>query len=82
MPLITISKSVKGDFNLEELLTTAKAISSIGFPAVMCLILLYRMDKQANMYAESESKLREVIANNTMMINELCIRLGGTNKNG
>lgn len=61
---------------MEDLTGLAKIVSTIGFPAVMCLILLYRMDKQAIMYSESESKLREVITNNTVMIKELCIRLG------
>lgn len=61
---------------MEDLTGLAKIVSTIGFPAVMCLILLYRMDKQAIMYSESESKLREVITNNTVMIRELCIRLG------
>lgn len=61
---------------MDDLTGIAKVISTIGFPAVMCLILLYRMDKQAIMYSESESKLREVITNNTVMIKELCIRLG------
>lgn len=61
---------------MEDLTGLAKIVSTIGFPAVMCLILLYRMDKQAIMYSESESKLREVISNNTVMIKELCIRLG------
>lgn len=64
---------------MEDITGIAKVISTIGFPAVMCLILLYRMDKQAQMYAESESKLREVITNNTVMIKELCIRLGDKN---
>lgn len=61
---------------MDDLTGIAKVISTIGFPAVMCLILLYRMDKQAQMYSESEMKLREVITNNTVMIKELCIRLG------
>lgn len=61
---------------MDDLTGIAKVISTIGFPAVMCLILLYRMDKQAQMYSESETKLREVITNNTVMIKELCIRLG------
>lgn len=61
---------------MDDLTGIAKVISTIGFPTVMCLILLYRMDKQAIMYSESESKLREVITNNTVMIKELCIRLG------
>lgn len=61
---------------MEDLTGLAKIVSTIGFPAVMCLVLLYRMDKQAIMYSESESKLREVITNNTVMIKELCIRLG------
>lgn len=61
---------------MEDLTGLAKIVSTIGFPAVMCLILLYRMDKQAIMYSESESKLREVITNNTVIIKELCIRLG------
>lgn len=64
---------------MDDITGIAKVISSIGFPAVMCLILLYKMDKQAQMYSESETKLREVIINNTVMIKELCIRLGDKN---
>lgn len=55
-----------------ELLDYCNAISSVGFPIVMCLILLYKMDKQETLYRENEKNLRDVIERNTLAINDLC----------
>lgn len=48
-----------------------QAISQIGFPIFMCLLLLKRMQEQDNLYRENEGKLREVIERNTLAITKL-----------
>lgn len=45
--------------------------SSFGFPAIMCILLFRKMEKQAIMYTNNETKLRQVISENTMAIMEL-----------
>lgn len=49
----------------------AQAISQIGFPIFMCLLLLKRMQEQDDLYRENESKLRDVIERNTLAITKL-----------
>lgn len=66
---------------MESIEIVTKVISTVGFPTFMCLLLLYRMDKQAEMYKENEEKLRDVINSNTMILKELCLKIGG-NSNG
>ena len=48
-----------------------QAISQIGFPIFMCLLLLKRMQEQDNLYRENEGKLRDVIERNTLAITKL-----------
>lgn len=57
----------------------AQAISQIGFPIFMCLLLLKRMQEQDNLYRENESKLRNVIERNTLAITKL-LREGDINE--
>ena len=57
----------------------AQAISQIGFPIFMCLLLLKRMQEQDNLYRENEGKLRDVIERNTLAITKL-IREGEINE--
>lgn len=57
----------------------AQAISQIGFPIFMCLLLLKRMQEQDNLYRENESKLRDVIERNTLAITKL-LREGDINE--
>ena len=45
--------------------------SSFGFPAIMCILLFRKMEKQENRYINNETKLRQVISENTMAIMEL-----------
>lgn len=49
----------------------AQAISQIGFPIFMCLLLLKRMQEQDDLYRENEGKLRDVIERNTLAITKL-----------
>ena len=57
----------------------AQAISQIGFPIFMCLLLLKRMQEQDDLYRENESKLRNVIERNTLAITKL-LKEGDTNE--
>lgn len=45
--------------------------SSFGFPAIMCIMLFRKMEKQEARYINNESKLRQVITDNTVAILEL-----------
>ena len=49
--------------------------SSFGFPAIMCILLFRKMEKQENRYINNEAKLRQVISENTMAIMELKTQL-------
>lgn len=44
------------------------AVSTVGFPAVMCLLLLKKLDTQESRYAKNETQLRKVISENTLAI--------------
>ena len=56
-----------------------QAISQIGFPIFMCLLLLKRMQEQDYLYRENESKLRDVIERNTLALTKL-LREGDVNE--
>lgn len=45
--------------------------SNFGFPAIMCIMLFKKMEKQETRYMNNESKLRSVITENTQAILEL-----------
>lgn len=49
----------------------AELISSVGFPIVMCLILVYRMKEQEKDYREQETRFQQMIDNNTNALNNL-----------
>ena len=50
-------------------------ISSLGYPIVMSLILLYMMDSNEKKYDETIEGLRKTIENNTLTLTRLCERL-------
>ena len=54
-----------------ELPTIVELIGSIGFPIVMCLILLQYMDKQNEKHDKEVHELTETINNNTKILTEL-----------
>lgn len=47
------------------------AITTVGFPIVMCLILFWYMTKQSEEHKEETETLRGVIENNTNSITKL-----------
>lgn len=58
------------------------AISTVGFPIVMTLLLLYMMDKQNTQHKEEIGKLDETLQQNTLVIQKLYDHLTGDDKNG
>ena len=50
-------------------------ISSLGYPIVMSLILLYMMDGNEKKYDETIEGLRKTIENNTITLTKLCEKL-------
>lgn len=58
------------------------AVSTVGFPAVMCLLLLKKMDTQEKRYASNENQLRKVISENTVAILSLKAQLERRANNG
>lgn len=57
------------------------AISTVGFPIVMCLLLLYVLYKQNEEHKEEMNKMNESLANNTLAIQHLADILEGRKKN-
>lgn len=55
---------------------TLNLISSIGFPAVMCLLMFKEFREQDKMHREETDHLRDAIDNNTLAITRLLDKLG------
>lgn len=52
------------------------AISTVGFPIVMCLILVYVVYKMNEQHKEEMNKMNEALNNNTLAIQHLSDLLG------
>lgn len=55
-------------------------IGSVGFPIVMCMILVYRMREQDEKHANETKQLSDAIQSNTLVMQKLCDKLGGNLK--
>ena len=55
------------------------AISTVGFPIVMCAALFWKMDNQDKEHKEEMQKTAEAINNNTLVIRELVDKFGASN---
>lgn len=55
------------------------AISTVGFPIVMCAALFWKMDNQDKEHKEEMRKTAEAINNNTLVIRELVDKFGASN---
>lgn len=53
------------------------AISTVGFPIVMCIMLYIRMDRQDEAHRDEMDKLTEAIHNNTLALQHLTDQIGG-----
>ena len=49
-------------------------ISSVGFPIVVCLLMIYQQEKLSSSYIDIVDSLKELIADNTKSINLLISR--------
>lgn len=67
-------------------------ISSVGFPIVVCLLMIYQQEKLSQSYIDIVQSLKELISDNTKSINLLISRakenddkmlaiMGGKNSN-
>ena len=55
------------------------AINTVGFPIVMCIILLYIVEKQNEEHKEEMAKITESLNNNTLVIQHLTDTITGIN---
>lgn len=55
--------------------TILTAISSLGFPIVCCLIVLYMYWKSDQMHKAEVDKLSEAVQNNTVVMQKILERL-------
>jgi hypothetical protein len=53
-------------------------ISSLGFPIACCIAMFWQNNKLNENHKEETSKLNEAINNNTLALNRLIDKLGGT----
>ena len=58
------------------------AISTVGFPILRCVILLYMMNKQSEEHKEEMAKITESLNNNTLAIQHLTDTLVKGESNG
>lgn len=52
-------------------------VSTVGFPAAMCLILLYYIFKREEEHGKEMSEVKKAINNNTNVISRLVAKLEG-----
>ena len=53
-------------------------ISSLGFPIACCVAMFWQNNKLNERHKEETSKLNEAINNNTIALNHLIDKLGGS----
>lgn len=51
-------------------------ISTVGFPIVCCIYLIYTQNKMNEKHSEEMDKMRETVENNTKAMIKLCTKLG------
>lgn len=57
---------------MNEIIT---AISTVGFPIVMCLLMWYMNDKQDARHREETQQITEAVNNNTIALQKLIDRM-------
>lgn len=56
--------------------TISQIISNIGFPVAVCLICFWYINKLDETHREEVNKLTEALNNNTLVMKELCDKIG------
>lgn len=54
-----------------------QAISTVGFPIVMCIIMIYLNEKQDARHREEVDKMTEAVNNNTVVIQQVLEHMRG-----
>ena len=52
-----------------------QAITSVGFPIVMCLMLMWYVKEMSSKHKEESDKFAEALNANTLVLQKLCDRL-------
>ena len=76
------NKKMKEGNNMENLDQILQAISTTGFPIIVCLILMWYVNKQLDTHKEETNALKDVIAENTAMVQKLTIMIENKYKVG
>ena len=58
------------------------AISTLGFPIVMCGAMFWYMLKEKDSHKEEMNSVTEALNNNTLILQKLCDRLEGEKNEG
>jgi hypothetical protein len=53
-------------------------ISSLGFPIACCIAMFWQNNKLSESHKEETTKLNEAVNNNTIALNHLIDKLGGS----
>ena len=59
---------------MQEVVT---AISTVGFPIVMCILIFYYMEKEAESHKQEVDGLKEVLTDLRISIAQLTDKIGG-----
>lgn len=62
--------------------TITQIISSLGFPIACCVAMFWQNNKLTVSHKEEVSKLNEAINNNTIALNHIIDKFGGTINDG
>lgn len=60
--------------------TIGQLIGTLGFPIVMCIYMAYSNNKLNEQHRESETKLTEIINNNTLALTKLSDKIDNIEK--
>lgn len=58
-----------------------QAVSTVGFPIVMCLLFMYYIKYINDQHKDEIDKLSQSVNNNTLVMQKLLDKLGGGNIN-
>ena len=59
-----------------------QAISTVGFPIVMCGVLVWYMAKQSEQHKTQIEKMTEALNNNTLALTKLELKIGEKDNRG
>lgn len=59
-----------------DMASILQAVSTIGFPIVMCLVLLWYVRELTDSHKNETAQFTEALNNNTLALQKLCDQLG------